>query len=183
MNRFAQFVVALARRGGLSEAQTAWVDKHLSAEERALFWQMSPSDQRHAVAVSMKASALAKEAGLGERERLLLIRAGLLHDIGKVSGEAGLFARAWAVVARALAPGLVARWGRKAREELLEAGRAGLMARMRRAFHTCEVHPARGAAMAALWGVEEEVVDLIRRHHQSGSGPLSDLLAAADRSS
>lgn len=183
MNRVAQFVVALARRRRLSRAQTAWVDRHLSAGERALFWQMSPSDQRHAVAVSMKASALAQRAGLGERERILLIKAGLLHDAGKVSGEAGLCARAWAVVLRALAPGLVAKWSRQAREELLQAGPASPMARMRRALYTCEVHPARGAAMAALWGVEEEVVELIRWHHQAGSGPLSDVLAAADKSS
>ncbi len=183
MNRLAQFVVALARRRGLGEAQTAWVDRHLNAEERALFWQMAPSDQRHSVAVSMKAAALASEAGLSDRERLLLIRAGLLHDIGKVSGEAGLLARAWAVVARRVAPGLVASWSRKARQEFLEAGPPRLMARMRRAIHTCEVHPERGAAMAALWGVEEEVVDLIRRHQKAGGGPLSDVLAAADRSS
>lgn len=183
MNRFTQFFAALLRRRGLRRDQAAWIERHLTREEQALFYQMAPSDQRHAVAVAMKAAALASQEGLGERERRLLVRAGLLHDIGKAAGEIGLFARAWVVVVKALAPPLAAAWTRRAREELLHGGRDSLARRMRRAFYTSEVHPLRGAAMAALWGVEPEVVELIRRHHQGAGSRLDALLAAADRSS
>lgn len=183
MNRITQFFVALFRRRGLNAAQVAWVDEHLAPAERALFWQMAPSDQRHAVAVSMKAAAMARTMGLDERERLLLLRAGLLHDIGKARGEIGLVARAWVVIVRALAPALASQWSRRAREELLGGGPASFGVRMRRAFYIDEVHPLRGAAMAAWWGVEGDVVELIRRHHQRPGDSLGEALAAADRSS
>lgn len=183
MNRFTQFLVAVLRRRRLSRSRVAWVDQHLTQVERALFWQLAPSDQRHAVAVSMKASAMARAEGLGERERLLLVRAGLLHDIGKVAGEMGLLARVWVVAVKALFPALASKWSRRAREELLGSGASTFGERMRRAFYTDDVHPMRGAAMAAWWGVEGDVVELIRRHHESPGDLLGEVLAAADRSS
>lgn len=183
MSRVGQFVRALAAYRGLNEWEQRWVREHLSPGEEALFWQMSAIDRKHAVRVSLRAAAMARsDPSLTESGRRALIRAGLLHDIGKVHGEIGLLDRVAVVVLWRVAPGIAKRlvaWGRE--EHARGAKAPWLLGGLCRAFYAQAVHAERGAAMAKQAGVEETVVDLIRLHHRPDEGGrLLKLFAKAD---
>lgn len=183
MRRVAQFFRTVAAQRGLREDEVRWVQKHLSTQEEALFWQMSPIDQKHAVEVSRRAAALATAEGLtSPRELRVLIRAGLLHDIGKIGGDMTLWQRVAIVLVQRLSPKLARALAERGKEDLARGFlRSSWGARWRRAFYTQSVHAERGAAMAKMWGVEEEVLQLIRWHHQpQRGGRLLQLLSQAD---
>ncbi|MBO2520472.1 MAG: HDOD domain-containing protein [Clostridia bacterium] len=184
MNRVAQFfraVAALLR--GLRGDEIQWVKAHLSPWEEALFWQMSRIDQVHAVRVSMKAAQIAREEGIRDEASVrALVRAGLLHDIGKVNGDIGLFDRVAVVLLKRFAPRLADALAVRGRQELVHGTRRGIGTGLRRALYAHAVHAERGAAMAKLLGVEEAVVELIRCHHRpQGGGRLLEAFVKADR--
>lgn len=183
MSRVGQFVRAVAALRGLNAEELRWVRTHLAPWEEALFWQMSRIDQKHAVRVSMRAAEIARrDPSLDEPSRRVLARAGLLHDIGKVRGDIGLFDRVAIVLVRRLAPRLAERLAAQGRDALLRPGRRGLGRGLCRAFYAHAVHAERGAAMAELFGVEGEVVDVIRLHHRPPEGDrLLAIFAEADR--
>jgi len=152
VRRVAQFFRTVAAQRGLREDEVRWVQKHLSTQEEALFWQMSPIDQKHAVEVSRRAAALATAEGLtSPRELRVLIRAGLLHDIGKIGGDMTLWQRVAIVLVQRLSPKLaraLAERGKRpgARLSTIVLGRsvaAGLL-------HTIRPRRTR-AAMAKMW--------------------------------
>ena len=111
-----------------------------------------------------------------------LIRAGLLHDIGKIGGDVTLWQRVAIVLVQRLSPKLARALAERGKEDLVRGfARSSWGARWRRAFYTQSVHAERGAAMAKMWGVEEEVLQLIRWHHQpQRGGRLLQLLSQAD---
>lgn len=183
MKRIAQFFRALAAVKGLRAEEIHWVQQYLAPHEEALFWQMSPLDQKHAVTVSMRAATLARHRGVGDGEDIrVLIRAGLLHDIGKIRGDISLFQRVAIVLARRFAPRFFAALIQEGADDLVRGlSRPSWRARWRRAFYTQAVHAERGAAMAKMWGIEDAVLDLIRAHHQpQGDDRLLEILAEAD---
>lgn len=186
VRRIRQFISAIYPRR-LDPDELAWINRHLAPAERAIFFQMALYDQKHAVAVSRRAERLARERGVWDGRRIrIVVRAGLLHDIGKIRGDLGVWDRV-AIVLSGNRPEAAKRWIEEGVADLL-AGR--LKSGIRRARYAEAVHPARGAAMARLMGVEEEVVSLIRRHqHDVGeqggdaeSDLLLELLIDADRS-
>lgn len=184
MRRVVQFVRALASLKGLDEEEAEWVRKRLAPAEEALFCQMAPLDQKHAVDVARRAVRLARRSGVeDERTIRVLEKAALLHDVGKRSGEIGLFDRVVIVLVKRLAPSLARTWverGEKYERRGLSSGSWGTG--LCRAFYAQAVHAKRGASMAKIAGVEEAVIDLIRRHHQAHAGdPLLKLLQEADR--
>ncbi|NLG85277.1 MAG: hypothetical protein GX493_11880, partial [Firmicutes bacterium] len=87
-----------------------------------------------------------------------------LHDVGKVAGELTPLGRILVALLRRLAPGLRQRWA-------LRNGNA-----FRRACYVDLIHARRGAYMAQSFGVTEEVVAAIRRHHERPGEDDSKLL-------
>lgn len=155
MQRLKQFYSALT--ASVTESDLAFIQKNLSKQEQALFFQMDVVDQRHALDVAGYAYQAATARGLGSK-RKVLVKAALLHDIGKVRGELTLLTR----LAFVLCPALVAKYRKKAWKSLKE-------------------HASRGAHMAETFGVEKEVVDLIREHHnQEASSESLEVLQEAD---
>ena len=125
----------------------------LSPIERALFWDQPRADQRHGLAAARSVRAACPD-------RTDMVRAALLHDIGKRHSRLGPIGRSWAVVCGAL---------NRASERAtayLDHGRLG------------------GAELARA-GTEPLVVAFARHHH--GDRPdeiaLEDwaVLQAADR--
>lgn len=162
----AQFFRALSRHGPLSSGEYRWVCTHLSPGERTLFFRMDRMDQKHAVAVSMDAAQLARERNLSARQVRTLIRAGLLHDVGKADGNLTLWHRVLYVLVRKGWPNLVKRWSQE-----------GIKAKgMRQAFYIQSHHGERGAQLARQHGVEEEVVRLIWGHQLSDARDDDELL-------
>lgn len=144
--RVRQFREALRAR--VEEDDRAVVTAHLTAPQQALFYRMTPRDQRHA---ALTCRRLMEE---GHQDRDLLVAA-LLHDVGK--GEIHLWHRVAYVLLSAGAPGLLRRLARP------DAG--GWRGAMYRSLH----HAETGAEQARAAGVSEEAARLIREHHRTAT--------------
>lgn len=125
---------------------------HLDASGQFLFFQMHPVDQRHALDVAK--SVLTKQDYESEISSEPLVQAALLHDIGKVSDELKPLMRLMVGLIKRIAPKWLAR----------SADRNGGV--FARACYVDLNHPARGAYMAATFGVSPEVAAIIRTHHE-----------------
>jgi len=75
----------------LNPAEQGEVDRWLRSEEVALFWSQQPADQRHALETARRLAAL-------HPTDIELVRAGLLHDIGKTEVRISAFGRTLATL-------------------------------------------------------------------------------------
>ncbi len=144
--RVEQFWQVLIARP-LTEA--AWLDVKavLSQAEVVLFAQFTNSDQWHSVRVVHTLQAK------GHDEPALL-KAALLHDIGKTKMNLTIGERVAVVLAEKMAPNRAANWGE------------GEAKRWRRPFVVKAKHPEWGAQMAAAAGSDTLTTNLIRRHQE-----------------
>ncbi|ABZ84945.1 metal dependent phosphohydrolase, putative [Heliomicrobium modesticaldum Ice1] len=131
-----------------SEEELVWADAFLAPEERAVFLEMAPADRRHALDV---AHLCHRESGeLSPEGQQLLIKAALLHDMGKRNASIGLVHRVLYV--------LLGSWPVKSQ-----------------AFHGWPLlgkplsvlaqHASLGAQEAARRRWTPALVELIQRHH------------------
>lgn len=140
------------KQGGLSPQDEEFVRLHLSPGGQLLFFQMDPADQRHALSVAK--AILACHGARDELPVEVMIQAALLHDVGKVAGDLTPLGRVLVALLRRIAPRWRRRWA-------LRDGNA-----FQRACYVDLVHARRGAYMAQSFGIAEEVVAAIRRHHE-----------------
>ncbi len=122
---------------------------------------MSVSDQRH----SLDLCERLRFDGHTEPD---LLRAALLHDVGKAAGSLPLLARVAYSLVVMTSPG-IADW------------LCGSPTGWRSAFYLAAHHPEIGAAAAARAGASSRVVDLIAGHSDPGSDSLSRILYTYDR--
>ena len=136
---------------GIAPEDAALVTRYLNDAERAAFFGMDPPDQAHSLRVTRHCEeALKAYPELDERS---MMKAALLHDIGKTGAGLGLTFRTFWVLSHKFAPELldrIARRGERARPRSL-----------RRKLYVQVAHAAIGAAMLAQTGTEEEVRDLV----------------------
>ena len=152
MRTLRAFVPALAR------PDDAFAEAWLPATEFALYRRMDRRDRDHACRVAR--GLLAVEP----RAPALLVRAALLHDVGKADRPY----RPWERIAvHVYRPGRGAGAG---------VGGAGLAALWR--HH--QAHPARGAAMILAAGGDPEVAALVRAHHDADGPRELELLRRVD---
>ncbi|MGE5620338.1 MAG: HD domain-containing protein [Sphingomonadaceae bacterium] len=137
--------------------------QHLSEAEWELFRRMQPADQRHSVQVLRTLL----EAGVADED---LLKAALLHDVGKSRCRIGVVHRTVAVLLQVL------------------FGELPPFAYQRRGawwmpFHVLANHPRIGAAMLSQAGSPERVWRLVELHQQdprfAGTGPDSRWLTEA----
>ena len=158
LQRATQFFHALAAR--LDDEDRLLVESLLVGEELSLFRRLRPGDQRHSVAVARSLM------GAGREERLLL-RAALLHDVGKVDAGMTLFHRVTGVLVEWLSPSLLRR---------LAAPHAGSW---RYPYHVYLYHHELGARMLEERGTPPTIVRLVRGLGSTGrDGQASSDLAA-----
>lgn len=170
--RIKQFWAAITARVTAEEAE--WVDRNLSKQEAELFWRMNLPDRQHAIRVARTALTLAENVG-SDIDRSLLLRAGLLHDVGKVKGDVSTMDKVLTVLGHKFAPRMMRSWGRE--------GRGGRIDNLRHACYVYFHHPQRGADFLRQIGEEDELIELIRHHHRSpieGDPVLLELLRKAD---
>lgn len=125
----------------------ACAEKTLSPELFALFLQMLPFEQAHALRVFEALQSI----GVDDT---VLLTAGLLHDVGKARCPLNPWQRGIAVLLKRLSPGAYQKIGA---QEALTGWRAGVVVAVQ--------HPRWGAEMAANAGADEMVQALIL-HHQ-----------------
>jgi putative nucleotidyltransferase with HDIG domain len=155
LNRFKQVAAALTAR--VTAADHDFIRENLRAEERSLFYGMNLPDQRHALNVTYSALALARDkpgVDLG-----LLVKSALLHDVGKVRGDVSTLDKILTVIAHKLMPDWARRWGKY--------GRGTRLANFRHAVHIYFHHPERSAELLASVGAAQEVIGVVRRHHEA----------------
>lgn len=169
--RVKQVVAALTAK--ITEADKAFVSKHLPHGQADFFWRMNLPDQRHALNVAYTALALADgQAGLNQE---LLIKCALLHDVGKVKGDVSTADKIITVILDKFVPCWARDWGRQ--------GRGGKLDNLRHAVYIYYNHAARGAVMLRSAGVSPQIADIIARHHEAPAEkepPELTLLRRAD---
>lgn len=135
------------------------VESYLDDAGKFLFFQMSQADQLHSISV---AKIVISEAGfIRGLNHQALVKAALLHDVGKVEGELSFFSR--------LAAGTIRRINPNWRNKLAVNSRKPFWGKIRYGFYVDMIHPARGSHMAKIFGIDDLVVKLIRHHHDPPS--------------
>lgn len=157
-DRIAQGLSYLApKRSGRIDTE---LRRLLNPCEFCLVARLSVSDRAHVLAVYQRLV----QRGCHEPD---LLKAALLHDVGKADGDArvGLVHRTIAVLLRAASPRLFC-W------LTIEKGTG-----WRRPFQLITKHPALGARKAHDAGCNERVCWLIEHHHDAEVGGDAGLLA------
>jgi putative nucleotidyltransferase with HDIG domain len=150
-----------------------FVNSYLDDPGRFLFYQMGKADQQHSLAVAK--SILTNVAGTKGLELNILVKAALLHDVGKVEGDFNFFSRVLVGFVKRIQPSWRDKYAFRNPNTFWEKVRYG--------FYVDLVHPARGAHMAKVFGIEREVVEMIRHHHdppRQGQSPELTWLQTAD---
>ena len=150
-----------------------WIKEYLSQQEYELFIQMDAGDQIH----SLHVAELCRESLQfhPEADECIIMRAALLHDIGKIGARLGLGFRTFWVLGHKLAPWLMDRIAKRS----TNTKPGTLRYRMYLQFFHSQI----GADMMRKIGVEEEVAILIEgtAETESPSNPLPlRILNAAD---
>lgn len=123
----------------------------LPAAQYELFLSMPVDEQAHALKVFQRLRTV------GETHPDLL-RAALLHDVGKSRFPMRSWERALVVLGKAILPEQVIKWS-----QTLAEG-------WRRPFVVAEMHPAWGAELARSAGASDLEIALIRRHQDTLPG-------------
>jgi len=154
--RIKQVLRYLFRRMGPEEK--ALVQRFLDEQEQVLFWTMGEGDQLHCVSVARE---IFKE-DLSLEEKTLLVKAALLHDVGKAVGALSLLDRILYTIVDRLVPFYLT--------DLQAPTRArSFLERRRQALVILHQHAQLGARMVEKNGCAPEVVALVEAHHRNSS--------------
>ncbi len=151
VGRFFEVASAARLEGDERREVEFWLDRE---SEAAIFWAQPDADQRHGLEA-------ARTIAVGQPGRRDLIRAALLHDVGKRHSDLGLIGRSLASMAAKLRLPVRGSWARYL------------------------AHGALGAEELARLGSETLVVEFARHHHQRRPTTIPaedwDILVSADR--
>jgi len=156
--RFWQFWQSL--KGSLGENEWQKVERILSPEELSLFKQLPIPDQNHSLRVLKTLEA-------NDEGDLDLLKAALLHDLGKIKFPLRRWERVFAVLVMGIFPERHLKWG------------MGDPSGIKRALVVSKQHPDWGADFAEEAGSDPMTVWLIRYHETrlpAGSHSKDDLL-------
>lgn len=165
--RTRQFFWALfAKRALADDARYAGslrdLEERLTPAERRLFATMDSADQRHCLDVY----SLLREWGHEDED---LLRAALLHDVGKGLARVRLWHRVAIVLANVV------------RRRIVDRLQSDRPASWRYPFYVHRMHAELGARLAEGSGCRPRVVDLIRNHDVGHGDDLAEALHRADR--
>ncbi|HLU83655.1 MAG TPA: HD domain-containing protein [Trueperaceae bacterium] len=141
----------------LAQPDDGWAATHLRAGEYQLFMRLSPSERAHGIEVARRV------LGVRPAAPSALVRAALLHDVGKL----GFGSNVWHRVAAHLMPSSSAP---------AEPRLAGLAGARQAQTH----HGDYGAALIVAAAGDRRVAELVRLHHRPGNDPEAQLLHEAD---
>ena len=166
MQRIRQFYRAVRAR--ITPVDKQWLEGILPADAQKLFYAMHPADQYHALNVARTAMRLSSE--YSTVDKALLLRAALLHDVGRVQGDMDIMGKVLAVLVKHYFP-------QKAQQ--LAKKQNGWLGHIMYVYYH---HPEIGASKLETIGMVEEAA-IIRWHHAPSAGnesPELVILRAAD---
>ncbi len=149
----------------------AWARQRMPESEYRLYAAQSPAERVHALAIArcVDARMAAREAtpaALDAPEAAVLVRAALLHDVGKLGSDNNVV---WRVLSHLLGPS----------DAQAEPRLASLAGTRQAARH----HPAYGEAMILAAGGDPEVARIVGRHHDPRGDAAAQLLKECDERS
>jgi len=157
VHRLKQFIFALKSR--MTEDDRNFTRKYLKISEAALFDQLPEDIQKHSVMVARRAL----EIFMGHRYKIderTLVRASLLHDVGKGLSRMGILDRTFLVMLRGAFPVLYDRLA-------AGGGRAGVH----------RDHAELAVELLRKAGVEEEVIEAVKGHNRpAAEGDSNELM-------
>ena len=158
VSRVRQFLAAVRAR--VSGDEIAVLEQHLDSSQRDLFQQMSPIDQRHCLDVF---NNLLRQ-GHSDPD---LLRAALLHDVGKRG--INLWHRVAGVLLEAFRPALLEKLAVNRPQSWLYG------------FYIYQHHADLSAELAERSGCSPSIVELVRGHHTPSDNEHVKALWNADR--
>lgn len=158
IQRVRQFVRAVTAR--VTQADRDYVARVLPASAypgaQELFYRMHPADQVHALNVARTAEQLATGCRVAV-DMDLLLRAALLHDVGREKGDLDIWGKVFCVLMYHYLPSLARHWQCAAVRYPWQ--------RIGHALYVYEHHPVLGAGRLRRIGMDAEA-DIIERHHE-----------------
>ena len=166
IQRVKQFYRAVTAQ--ITPEDRQWVKESLPPAAQKLFYAMHPADQYHALNVAKTAMKLWERQQTGDRA--LLLRAALLHDIGKKRGDMDIMGKVWAVLLKHYFP---------AKAQQLGKADNGWLSHI---LYISYQHPAIGAAKLEEIGMTAEATIICSHHRKKmdNDPPELALLQAAD---
>jgi putative nucleotidyltransferase with HDIG domain len=156
--RVKQFISAITAK--ISATDEVFFTDYLTVSEQKLFRQLTVSDQRHSLNVAYTAQQL---AGRSPRLRLrLLIRAALLHDVGRAQYNLSTANKVLAVLLSATFPHFALHWAQS--DEL--QSKFSFIESFHQALFIYYHHGEMGARRLQELGIELEIIQMVARHHQ-----------------
>ncbi len=164
MGQISKFLKSLSIN--FSKNEIEFVRKYLNAQEQILFYRMPLADQKHAIEVSQVLENRAKSEK--KLDVAQLIKAGLLHDLGKCFYPFTLKDRVIGSLLKQFLP--------PAYENLSIKGEKQTRKGLARMLYVHKHHPKLGADLARETGMSEECCIMIENHQdQSYENPSPEL--------
>lgn len=159
IKRILQFYRAITAR--LSAEDIRQIKKHLPPAAQKLFFAMHLADQYHTFNVYKTAIALYEKMPAIERAQVdykLLLRAALLHDVGRKNGDLNIVGKVATVLLTSFMPNFSKRIAAKKVR--------GILARPSYWLYIYYNHPIIGAAKLKAIGMVSEA-EIVAKHHNA----------------
>lgn len=140
--RVKQFYSGLVAK--VDDQDVIFLRTYLSEEEIQLFYKLAVYEQKHCVRVAREVKKLQEEQNIKSD---LLVKAAILHDIGKVENRLNIFEKSLLVVLHKLTN-----------------GKMRFMSKSK-AVDTFYNHPDKGYEVLKKYGYDEKLLYLIKNHH------------------
>lgn len=156
--RIGQFLKGLTAHIPLEG--TVLLDRYLNRQERKIFMELPKHERRHAIATAFSVINLSSNS-----YNDTMIKAALLHDIGKIKAKTGIIKKSVLVLMDRFLPSL-----------------SNKLSESMKMFYIYYNHPEVGADILKTLNTEDGVVDLVRYHHSDTCRDIEhmDILKKAD---
>jgi len=142
--RIKQFYWSITAK--LDDEDIDFIHKYLNEEERKLFGRLIEYEQKHSIKVARDVIKESKERGINSR---LLIKAAILHDIGKITNRLNIVDKSAIVLLDKFTKGKL----KKAK---------GI-----KRIETYYNHGEKGVDVLKPYGYDERLLYLIKNHHNN----------------
>lgn len=159
--RVKQFIAAFTNH--LNYSEVTFIQNYLTKQEQILFFSLNIVDQKHSLTVSYKCMEKIND---NKTNIKLVVRAALLHDIGKANEFISIWTRVWYVLLN-----------RKPLKSLLSIfAKENSRIQFRRGFNAIKNHAKRGAGLLRSINSHPIVIEVCEHHHSLPFSNEPDIL-------